>query len=77
MLTFTLSLFCLALTAHRAAASSLALYSDANCTNADVLENVAALNGYPDGQCTHISDLNDGDSYGGLMFLTLDAGCAS
>lgn len=69
---------CLAFTAQRAVASSLALYSDSNCTRSNVLENVAALDGYPDGECTHISDLNGGsDSYSSLMFLTLDAGCAS
>lgn len=56
-------------------ASSVALYNDTACTN--VIENLAASNGYPDGQCTHFTDLEGGDTYKGLKFTTLDDGCAS
>lgn len=75
---FTLSLlvlcFCLAVP-RGVAATSLALYSDSSCTT--VTNNLAALDGYPDGQCTGIADLSGGDTYNSLKFLTLDAGCAS
>lgn len=56
-------------------ASSIALYNDTACSN--VIDNLAAPNGYPDGQCTHFTDLKGGDTYNGIKFLTLDAGCAS
>lgn len=75
---FTFSLFVLYLSLavpRRVAATSLALYNDSSCTT--VTENLAALNGYPDGQCTGIANLDGGDTYNSLQFLTLDAGCAS
>lgn len=61
----------------RVEATSLAFYNDTSCSASGVTENIAAENGYPDGQCTHLSDLKGGDTYSGFKFLTLDDGCAS
>lgn len=78
MFVLSLLVLCLSLASRwRVEATSLALYNDTGCSASSVLENVAALNGYPDGQCTHLTDLNEGDTYNGFKFLTLDDGCAS
>lgn len=78
MFVLPLLVLCLSLAGRwRVEATSLALYNDTACSASGVIENVAALDGYPDGQCTHLTDLQGGDTFQGFKFLTLDDGCAS
>ncbi|KAJ0124996.1 hypothetical protein J7T55_006339 [Diaporthe amygdali] len=54
------------------AASSLVLFSDANCQTSQT--RLAGENGYPDGYCTNIAEVADA-TYKSFMFTVLDDGC--
>jgi hypothetical protein len=61
----------LALAAGAAAASQIALFTDAHCQ--DSYKGLEGPNGYPNGSCT---DLRLSGAYGSLQVVGLDPGCA-
>lgn len=68
-----LLLHALSYTAHTVTASSVGLYTDADCKTSAT--NLTASNGYPDGLCTDASQQTS-SSFQSFQFLSLDEGCA-
>ncbi|CAN8106577.1 unnamed protein product [Discula destructiva] len=64
----------------RTEASSLATYNDSTCEPANLVQNIAAANGYPSGSCTSLSSSTTDSNaptvdYLSFQFLTVDSGC--
>lgn len=68
-----LLLHALSYTAHTVTASSVGIYQDADCKTTAF--NVTTSNGYPDGECTDVSQQTS-LTFQSFQFLSLDEGCA-